>query len=396
MHAQRPCPVCGSESSLILHRHEHILFDGHPLAGICSTAVCEGCGMGFNCTTAPVAAYAQHYGGLSKYATSFSPLAGAARFSGIVDIIERLNPNRDAAILDAGFGGGGLLAALHARGYRRLSGLDASPACVDAVRKELGVDARIGFLANPPFPIQCFDLILSTGVLEHLLNPGMDIEAMCRLLRPDGKVFVVVPDADRYVDFLEAPFQEFNIEHINHFSGAALSTLFTLRGWTEHASGACVLDVTPNWREAVLFGLYSFSGEDRHESPSCSGAGERLAAYVAGSAALLECIDLRLRNQLVAGEPIALWGTGQTASILLGQTALRDVVPHIVIDGNPAYWGRTYCGTSIGKPDDAGDFSGPIVIASIREQSAITEKIRKQLKWDNRIITLLDSGGVSA
>ena len=92
--ASRACPVCGGNEAAEIHRHRFVLFDGHPLAGECVTAVCERCGMGFNRATAPEEAYRRHYTELSKYATSVSPLAGAGRFAVLADIIARQCPDR--------------------------------------------------------------------------------------------------------------------------------------------------------------------------------------------------------------------------------------------------------------------------------------------------------------
>ncbi len=45
-----------------------------------------------------------------------------------------------------------------------------------------------------PFPAQCFDLILSHEVLEHVLDDRRAVEEMARLLRPGGRMVVFVPN----------------------------------------------------------------------------------------------------------------------------------------------------------------------------------------------------------
>ena len=37
------------------------------------------------------------------------------------------------------------------------------------------------------------------------------------LLKTNGVLYIEVPDATAYVEFLYSPFQDFNTEHINHF-----------------------------------------------------------------------------------------------------------------------------------------------------------------------------------
>ena len=44
------------------------------------------------------------------------------------------------------------------------------------------------------------------------------MECLTPLLKTDGLLYVEVPDAVAYTEYLYAPFQDFNTEHINHFS----------------------------------------------------------------------------------------------------------------------------------------------------------------------------------
>jgi len=50
------------------------------------------------------------------------------------------------------------------------------------------------------------------------------------MLKKDGKqiVYIEVPDAARYIDFLYSPFQDFNTEHINHLSSFLMKILKNL------------------------------------------------------------------------------------------------------------------------------------------------------------------------
>jgi len=386
--AGRACPVCGGNEAREIHRHRPILFDGHPLAGECVTAACGRCGMAFNRAAAPEEAYRRYYAELSKYAVSSPPVAGADRFAVLAGIIARLCPDRDTAILDAGCGAGGLLAALRERGYTHLAGMDPSPACVEGVRGGLGVDARVGVLAEPPFESGSQRLVLSTGVFEHLPAPGDDLGAMYRLLAPGGRAFVAVPDAGRYADFLEAPFQELNVEHINHFSPETLSQLFTLRGWRAEHLGSDALTVTLRWREPVAYGLFSPDGGAGAEPVPDRRLGESLRRYVADSTDLLARIDQRLRDELAGEDEALLWGAGQTASLLLSQTALARKKVRAVVDGNPAYAGRTMAGAPVGGPELRGDFDGPVVVSTIRAQDEVARIIREKLGWKNRLVTL--------
>jgi 2-polyprenyl-3-methyl-5-hydroxy-6-metoxy-1,4-benzoquinol methylase len=167
MTISRRCPVCSGSESEELHRHRFVLFDNHPLAGDCVTVICQNCGMVFNQNAAPANAYVSYYALLSKYASLPAP-SEESKFNKLVDIFSSLCPDKNLAILDAGCGGGGLLASLRKSGYSRLAGMDPTPSCVEFVNKELGLEARVGTLDAPPFTSGSFDVVISTGVFEHL------------------------------------------------------------------------------------------------------------------------------------------------------------------------------------------------------------------------------------
>ena len=388
----RPCPVCGGMEADLIHEHSFVLFDSHPLTGRCVSALCRACGMGFSNQTPPEEAYATYYTQLSKYATSFSPETKAGSFAPLADILSRIFPNKNATILDVGCGSGGFLAKLRERGYGNVAGMDPNPACAASVRSALGIEVGVGVLAEPPFPPASFDLVISTGVLEHLLTPAEDLAGLKKLLAPGGAAFVAVPDASRYAAFLDAPFQDFNIEHINHFSPGTLEALFSGQGWRKRACGREVLPQTAQWNEPVVWGLFAPSdtyGVQCLPAPECdTELGPALQAYVRESAALLAEIDRRLRRNLDGISEVILWGGGQTSSLLLSSTVLRDVRIRAVVDSNPAYAGRRLAGAPVGGPEIRGDFSGPVVVGTIREGRAVEKMIRETLKWNNPVITL--------
>jgi SAM-dependent methyltransferase len=365
-----------------------VLFEGHPLSGECETAVCRSCGLGYNRRPATAAAYAAHYSALSKYGTAFSPLAGADKFTRLTDIFRELCPNRAATVLDVGCGAGGFLAKLKEYGYSNLSAMDPTPDCITGVQRELGIDARLGLLADAPFPPHSFDVVISTGVLEHLLSPAEDLTALKNLLVPSGAAFIVVPDASRYVEFLDAPFQDFNIEHINHFSPATLISLFARQSWQKIALGRDVLPHTPRWNEPVVYGLFRTVAGVCDVPEFDENLANNLKAYVKESSEALAKIDQRLRHELSGVSEIILGGGGQTASLLLGQTFLKEIRLHAVVDSNPAYAGNKLAGAVVGGPNLKGNFSGPVVVATIREYQSVERHVREILKWNNRIISL--------
>lgn len=382
----RSCPVCENVQVSLLHRHTPVLFDNHPLAGECVTVVCAHCGFVFNGATHALRSYERYYADLSKYSSSPSSDSYAKKYSLLSDVFMNVFPDRNAAILDVGCGGGGFLAALRERGYASLSGMDPSPACVDAVHSRLGIDCRVGVLSEPPFQSGGFDIVISTGVLEHLLYPAQDLGHFQKLLKPAGAAFVLVPDASRYHEFLSAPFQDFNVEHINHFSPQTLRFLFRNAGWSPISIDELELECTPAWIEPSICGCFRNTGTRSEKDESLK---QRILAYIDASSSLLEKIDSRLQDELRDENEIVLWGAGQTTSVLLGQTILKTKTIKAVIDRNPAYRGRFYGAAPVGGPELLADYEGSILVTTIRERDSVISNIREKLGLKNRVITLL-------
>jgi SAM-dependent methyltransferase len=102
-------------------------------------------------------------------------------------------------VLDVGCGGGLFLQMLAERTklsqMHTLAGLDFSLDAAHVAWRRAGVPAVCGTLSRAPFPDQSCALITMFHVLEHLYEPAAYLEAAHRLLRPDGRLIVQVPNA---------------------------------------------------------------------------------------------------------------------------------------------------------------------------------------------------------
>jgi hypothetical protein len=102
---------------------------------------------------------------------------------------------------------------------------------------------------------------------------------------------------------------------------------------------------------------------------------------------MLAVISARLQDDL-RGEPeIIIWGAGHLTSVLLAHGGLAGKRIRAVVDSNPNYKGRRLSGVPVGGYDLRGDFSGPVVVATIREQESVLKQIKK-LGWPNRVVCL--------
>jgi len=94
--------------------------------------------------------------------------------------------SQELRILDAGCGTGALLAALRARGYHDLWGLDLSAFAARFARERTGAKVFQGDLLGMDFGDARFDVINATELIEHLRDPAAFFERIATSLAPGG------------------------------------------------------------------------------------------------------------------------------------------------------------------------------------------------------------------
>ena len=104
-----------------------------------------------------------------------------------------LRPLAGARLLEVGCGSGEMLQRLRGFGWDVL-GQDVDPGAVAHGRKR-GLEVRQGSLESLELPSASFDAIVMSHVLEHLFDPVGLLNECHRLLRPGGRLSLVVPNA---------------------------------------------------------------------------------------------------------------------------------------------------------------------------------------------------------
>jgi SAM-dependent methyltransferase len=101
---------------------------------------------------------------------------------------------REARILDAGCGTGGLLRALRSCYPRwRPEGLDFSPRACELARERSGLPVAQGSITSLPFAEGTFDAIVSADVVCQVEDGASALREFARCVRPGGLVVVNVP-----------------------------------------------------------------------------------------------------------------------------------------------------------------------------------------------------------
>ena len=106
----------------------------------------------------------------------------------------------DGRILDIGAGGGSYLYQLKQWGWETYG---VEPSATGARQAQsLGLAVHHGTLAEARLPNSFFDVVRLSNVLEHLPDPLTVFEEIDRILKPDGLVYVTVPNTRSLVFWL--------------------------------------------------------------------------------------------------------------------------------------------------------------------------------------------------
>ncbi|MBI4875076.1 MAG: class I SAM-dependent methyltransferase [Acidobacteria bacterium] len=107
----------------------------------------------------------------------------------------------EGLVLDVGCGGGLFLSLLR-KPELRVAGLDFSCDAAAVAWREKNVPVVCASLSRAPFAPGSCSMVTMFHVLEHLYEPGAYLEAAHRLLQPDGRLVVQVPNAACWQFFL--------------------------------------------------------------------------------------------------------------------------------------------------------------------------------------------------
>ena len=392
--AIRACPVCGNCSAEVLHSQKFVLQDSHPVANGYDVVACMVCGMVYADTGSPQRAYDALYQDASKYQDNKTSTGGgesawdAERLAETAQAISSIAGDKTRRMVDIGCANGGVLEALRSLGHDSLAGIDPAPACVANTRRR-GFEAYAGSLSAIPDGVGTFDVVILSHVLEHVRDLHSALDGLRQLLHRGSLVYIEVPDATRYGDFVNAPFQDFNTEHINHFSGICLDHL--TRQFHLAPEAPCAAKVVKSSIDTLypaLFGIYRYEPGMAAGPPAKDASlKDRILRYVTISSALMRWMNTRLTQELAGSPEIALWGTGQLAMKLLNEEPLRTANIRACIDGNPVNRGKQLRGIPVMAPTELNGISCPIVITTTLHETEIRRDIRN-LGIANRLVSL--------
>jgi len=391
----RPCPICENEKADVLHSQRFALPEGHPLSAGYDVVCCDSCGFVYADTAVTQQAYDLFYTQYSKYEDKKTGTGGVdnewdrKRVTETAEQIVTFMNNTNARVLDIGCANGGLLKALKDLGYEQVLGIDPSPVCVENTRL-LGVAAKIGSLFQP-LNQGLFKCVVLSHTLEHVHDLKQAMDWIHTVTNNNGIVYIEVPDAARYADFVDAPFQDFNTEHINHFSITSLQNLLRENGFDPVQWGDKIIPASANKPYPAIYCFAKLNNRE-NQKPQIDKDVElygRIEKYIQISQQIMDDIESRLSASLSTSRQILVWGTGQLAMKLLAETSLAKADILAFIDSNPINQGKILRGIKVIAPEAALQYTEPILITSTLHQQSIIEQIQK-MGLKNKLLLLKD------
>jgi SAM-dependent methyltransferase len=147
------------------------------------------------------------------------------------------------SLLDVGCGGGELLRAALARGWRAAGAEPMAQAAELARSRAPGADIRVGLSSEVGFEERSFDVVCAFHVLEHMPDARAFLRELARFARPGGLVVVETPN---YASLLRRRHGS-NWIHLRPLEHLAHFTPQTMRGAFARAGLDVVRITTPTW-----------------------------------------------------------------------------------------------------------------------------------------------------
>ncbi len=109
-------------------------------------------------------------------------------------VLGQIDVQPDDVVLEAGFGGGGLLAMIHARTAGEVIGIDPSEAMVDRARRRMRKLARLRLhvagVESIPLADASVDKACSVNNLYFWSHPEAGMRELVRVTRPGGRIII--------------------------------------------------------------------------------------------------------------------------------------------------------------------------------------------------------------
>jgi hypothetical protein len=209
------------------------------------------------------------------------------------------------------------------------------------------------------------------------------------LLGENGKMCIAVPDATRFAECVESPYQYFSVEHINFFTSRSLESLLATVGMELQSceKSTALLGV---FKEPIIQGLFT-TGAAAVPTLGDPDGPAHLARYVENSRQRQNALLSSIEDFVAPNERIIVWGAGSLTMHLLSDPRFARLNIVAFVDANPNYWDKTIRGVAVIAPALVSTHEEKILIVSYSYEDEICAEIRNRYKLHNTIVRLFES-----
>lgn len=174
---------------------------------------------------------------LSKYERKVLPAAdkelmpkSQAHYACMMRWIAELMPaDAGRRLFDFGCGAGGFLVEAQTAGFE-VTGLELNRDLAGHVEKTYGIPVFQGLVSDAAFDHERFDVIITSQVFEHLLDPRATLRDLRRILLPTGLILIEVPSLLDIRERLRRG-SMMDDSHLFYFTGKSLARLLVDGGF---------------------------------------------------------------------------------------------------------------------------------------------------------------------
>ncbi len=137
----------------------------------------------------------------------------------------------DRSFLDVGCATGRLADYMNRRGWQA-RGVEVCREAAEWGRKNYNVEIFSGTLEEAAFPDESFRFVHTSHVIEHINEPGLFLDEIYRILKPDGFFLCVTPDISGFqARLFKSRWRSVIDDHLFLFSGKTLKGLALQHGF---------------------------------------------------------------------------------------------------------------------------------------------------------------------
>lgn len=384
MKQHRICEICGNSMQFhVLSRVKLCLPSEVKLPSQYDVVACGVCGYCYADTLASMEDYDNYYTKHNYYSsTVVSDVSVNIPTTVMNNFCLEVCKHGDR-ILDVGFGYGNFLKFLKMKGYTNLFGIDPSWESVKHIT-QYEISAKVGSAYNlSSFDGDMMDVVVITGVLEHLLRPSLAIVSIQNVLKDNGVVILTVPNCNNLRYDNSPTCNNFNQEHINYFSPKTLLGLMGKYGFFMEK-----IITEPYYADMLVAFRYKKNQHVLKFEKDVQTA-QAIRIYIEKNKSRIDEINTKLEKLVREQSRIAIWGTGALTMDLLANTNLSQCNIGCFVDNNQLKWGKDFYQKKIISPTVLweNDEIQTVIISSIKSAKAI-EKQLMDSGWRKEILIL--------